>query len=136
IEPILLFHKYDLYDTEELQEVHYRASIYQHIGYTCIGTSVSPPRHIQKVKAIMKGKTSLFSVHSGVGKSSLINQLAPHLDLKTAQISAQHASGKHTTTFAEMFDIDNDTRLIDTPGIKGFGLVEMADEEVGNYFPE
>src|SRR5699024_2237350 len=76
------------------------------------------------------------SGHSGVGKSTLINQLAPHLDLKTTSISTQHAVGKHTTTFAEMFDIDNNTRLIDTPGIKGFGLVEMEDEEVGNYFPE
>lgn len=136
IEPILLFHKFDQYTASELDELRYTASIYQDIGYTCIGTSVLPNRNIDKVKALMTGKTSLFSGHSGVGKSSLINEMAPHLNLKTAQISAQHASGKHTTTFAEMYDIDDHTRLIDTPGIKGFGLVEMEDDEVGDYFPE
>lgn len=136
IEPILLFHKFDQYTDEERDELRYTASIYQDIGYTCIGTSVRPNRNIDKVNDLMTGKTSLFSGHSGVGKSTLINQLAPHLDLKTTSISTQHAVGKHTTTFAEMFDIDNNTRLIDTPGIKGFGLVEMEDEEVGNYFPE
>lgn len=136
IKPILLFHKYDLYTPEELIEVKCLAAIYQNIGYTCIGTSVKPDRNLDKVKNWMQGKTSLFSGHSGVGKSTLINKIAPHLDLKTAKISTQHASGRHTTTFAEMFDIDANTRLIDTPGIKGFGLVEMQKEEVGNYFPE
>lgn len=136
IKPILLFHKYDMYNEKELENLYYLASIYQSIGYSCIGTSACPNRNIDKVKNLMKGQTSLFSGHSGVGKSTLINQLAPHLDLKTAQISSQHASGRHTTTFAEMFDIDKETQLIDTPGIKGFGLVEMEDEEVGDYFPE
>ena len=136
IDPILLLHKFDIYSEEELNDVRYLASIYQNIGYTCIGTSINPKRNIDKVQDLMQGKTCLFSGHSGVGKSTLINALAPHLDLKTAKISSQHASGRHTTTFAEMFDVNEETQLIDTPGIKGFGLVEMEKEEVGNYFPE
>ena len=84
----------------------------------------------------MKNKVSVFSGHSGVGKSTLINYLAPDLNLKTASISDQHQQGKHTTTFAEMFDLPNGMKLIDTPGIKGFGIVNMKADEVGNYFPE
>jgi len=84
----------------------------------------------------MLGKTSMFSGHSGVGKSTLINALEPTLQLKTAEISEQHLQGLHTTTFAEMYDLSFDARIIDTPGIKGFGLVDMAKEEIGDYFPE
>jgi len=78
----------------------------------------------------------MFSGHSGVGKSTLVNALEPKLDLKTKKISVQHAQGQHTTTFAEMYDLDFDARIIDTPGIKGFGIVDMEKEEIGNYFPE
>jgi len=84
----------------------------------------------------MKGKTAMFSGHSGVGKSTLVNQLEPGLFLKTAEISDQHQQGQHTTTFAEMFDLSFDAKIIDTPGIKGFGIVDMDKEEVGDYFPE
>lgn len=136
IEPILLFHKTDIYTQEELDEIRYLLAIYRSIGYTCLGTSTKSGRNIDKVKSLMTGNTSLFSGHSGVGKSTLINKLAPDLNLKTAQISDQHATGKHTTTFAEMHDIDSTTHLIDTPGIKGFGLVEMENREIGDYFPE
>ena len=84
----------------------------------------------------MINKTSMFSGHSGVGKSTLVNAIEPQLDLKTKKISAQHSQGQHTTTFAEMFDLQIGAKIIDTPGIKGFGVVDMEKEEVGNYFPE
>ncbi len=136
IEAILLFHKTDIYTNEELDEIKYLADMYRQIGYTCIGTSVVNNKHIDTVKSLMQGQTCLFSGQSGVGKSTIINAIAPHLDLKTSHISEQHNTGRHTTTFAEMYDIDDTTHLIDTPGIKGFGLVDMEKTEVGNYFPE
>lgn len=136
IEPILLFHKIDMYTEEELDEIRYLAALYRNVGYTCLGTSTHIEKNIDKVKQLMTENVCLFSGHSGVGKSTLINKLAPHLRLKTSTISNQHATGKHTTTFAEMFDIDETTKLIDTPGIKGFGLVDMENEEVADYFPE
>ena len=84
----------------------------------------------------MTGKVSMFTGHSGVGKSTLVNTIEPSLDLKTKEISSQHMQGQHTTTFAEMFDLSFDAKIIDTPGIKGFGVVDMEKEEVGDYFPE
>ena len=84
----------------------------------------------------MLGNTSMFAGHSGVGKSTLVNALEPGLKLKTAEISEQHLQGQHTTTFAEMYDLSFDARIIDTPGIKGFGIVDMEKHEIGNYFPE
>ena len=84
----------------------------------------------------MRGKVSMFSGHSGVGKSTLLNALAPKLNLRTAEISTQHQQGQHTTTYAEMFDLSKEISIIDTPGIKGFGVVDMQPKELGNYFPE
>jgi len=84
----------------------------------------------------MEDKVSIFAGHSGVGKSTLINAIEPDLDLKTKEISLQHLQGQHTTTFAEMFDLSFNAKIIDTPGIKGFGIVDMDKEEVGDYFPE
>ncbi|WP_411030236.1 ribosome small subunit-dependent GTPase A [Spongiimicrobium sp. 3-5] len=136
IPAILLFNKIDTYNAEELVEIKYLAAIYRKIGYQCIGISAKTGKHVDKVKQLMVGKTSMFSGHSGVGKSTLINFIYPKLDIKTAQISQQHFQGQHTTTFAEMHDLDFDARIIDTPGIKGFGIVDMEKEEIGDYFPE
>ncbi|WP_405413232.1 ribosome small subunit-dependent GTPase A [Maribacter sp. Asnod1-A12] len=133
---VLLFNKVDTYATEELDEIKFLAALYRNIGYTCIGISAATGKNVDKVKEMMKGKTSMFSGHSGVGKSTLVNAIEPNLDIKTKQISQQHAQGQHTTTFAEMFDLSFNARIIDTPGIKGFGIVDMEKEEIGNYFPE
>jgi ribosome biogenesis GTPase len=136
IKTILLFNKVDTYDEETLLEVKYLASIYRKIGYECIDISATTGKNIDKVKTLMEGKVSMFAGHSGVGKSTLVNAIEPSLDLKTKAISEQHSQGQHTTTFAEMFDLSFDAKIIDTPGIKGFGVVDMEREEVGDYFPE
>src|SRR5690606_37038470 len=101
-----------------------------------IGISAATGKNIDKVKSLMKDKATMFFGHSGVGKSTLINAVEPGLDLKTSKISEQHLQGHHTTTFAEMFDLSFGGQIIDTPGIKGSGVVEMDKEELGDYFPE
>ncbi len=136
IEVVLLFNKIDTYNPDELAEVKYLASTYRNIGYHCIGISALEGKNIEEVKQLMHGKTSVVSGHSGVGKSTLINAIAPGLHLKTAEISTQHLQGQHTTTFAEMYDLSFGARIIDTPGIKGFGMVEIEKEELSDYFPE
>ncbi|MDD7886849.1 ribosome small subunit-dependent GTPase A [Flavivirga sp. 57AJ16] len=136
IKTILLFNKVDTYDDETLLEVKYLAHIYRKIGYECIGVSAKTGKNVDKVKALMRDKVSMFSGHSGVGKSTLVNAIEPTLNIKTKEISTQHMQGQHTTTFAEMFDLSFGAKIIDTPGIKGFGVVDMDKEEVGDYFPE
>jgi len=136
IPAILLFNKIDTYSLEELAEVKYLAELYRDIGYTCIGISAKTGKNVEQVKELMIGKTSMFAGNSGAGKSTLINSIEPTLAIKTAEISEQHLQGQHTTTFAEMFDLSFEGRIIDTPGIKGFGMVDMAKEEIGDYFPE
>lgn len=136
IETVLLFNKIDRYTIEERAEVLYLWDIYEAIGYTCIEISATENINIDKVKRLMKGKTSMFVGHSGVGKSTLINTIEPTLDLKTKATSEQHKQGQHTTTFAEMYDLHFGAKIIDTPGIKGFGVVDMDKEELGDYFPE
>ncbi|WP_299603083.1 ribosome small subunit-dependent GTPase A [uncultured Aquimarina sp.] len=136
IKAVLLFNKIDTYNQDELVEIKYLAALYREIGYDCIGISAKTGKNVDKVKELMKGNTSMFSGHSGVGKSTLVNLIEPNLSLKTAEISGQHQQGQHTTTFAEMYDLSFDAKIIDTPGIKGFGIVDMEKEEVGDYFPE
>ena len=136
IKTILLFNKIDTYNNETLLEVKYLKNIYKSIGYHCVEISAKTKKNIDKVKALMQGKVSMFSGHSGVGKSTLVNAIEPSLDLRTKEISELHMQGQHTTTFAEMFDLSFDAKIIDTPGIKGFGIVDMEKEEVGDYFPE
>ncbi|MEZ4778525.1 MAG: ribosome small subunit-dependent GTPase A [Flavobacteriaceae bacterium] len=136
VKAVLLFNKIDSYNEEELLEVKYLAALYRKIGYECIGISAKTGKNIDKVQALMKHKVTMFSGHSGVGKSTLVNAIEPNLNLKTSEISEQHLQGQHTTTFAEMFDLSFEGQIIDTPGIKGFGVVEMEKEELGDYFPE
>ena len=136
IKAVLLFNKIDTYNEDETLEIKYLAALYRKIGYECVGISAKTGKNIDKVISLMKGKVSMFSGHSGVGKSTLVNLIEPNLSLKTAEISDQHHQGQHTTTFAEMYDLSFDAKIIDTPGIKGFGIVDMDKEEVGDYFPE
>lgn len=136
IPAILVFNKIDECDTEELKEVDALASIYRDIGYTCLKISAKTRKGVEKVKALMEGKTNMFAGNSGVGKSTLINAIDPELDLRTTETSEAHLQGQHTTTFAEMYDLDFDARIIDTPGIRGFGMVDMEADEIGDYFPE
>lgn len=133
---VLLFNKIDTYTEDELLEIKFLAALYRKIGYECIGISAVTGHNVDKVKELMVEKTSMFAGHSGAGKSTLINAIEPNLNIKTAEISEQHLQGQHTTTFAEMFDLNFDARIIDTPGIKGFGIVDMDKEELGDYFPE
>jgi len=136
IEVILIFNKIDSYALEERAEILYLKDIYEKIGYQCEEVSATQNKNVSKIKELMLGKTSMFVGHSGVGKTTLVNTIAPTLDLKTKEISDQHSQGKHTTTFAEMFDLSFDARIIDTPGIKGFGVVDIDKHELGDYFPE
>ncbi|WP_339711821.1 ribosome small subunit-dependent GTPase A [uncultured Kriegella sp.] len=133
---VLLFNKIDSYDIDELAEVKYLAAMYRDIGYRCVGISAKTGKNVDEVKQLMNDKTSMFAGHSGVGKSTLINLIEPQLEIKTAEISEQHLQGQHTTTFAEMHDLSFGARIIDTPGIKGFGIVDMEPSEIGDYFPE
>jgi ribosome biogenesis GTPase len=136
IRTILLFNKIDCYTDKQLSEVMYLMDLYQDIGYECLDISAKTGYQIDKIKSMMKEKVCVFAGHSGVGKSTLINALEPQLNLKTKEISEQHLQGQHTTTFAEMYDLSIGAQIIDTPGIKGFGMVDMDQEELGDYFPE
>jgi ribosome biogenesis GTPase / thiamine phosphate phosphatase len=136
IETILVFNKIDTLDDVTLDDQLYMQHVYQEIGYQCLRVSAVEGKGVEDLKALMIGKTSMFSGHSGVGKSTLVNALEPSLDLKTKNISEQSKQGQHTTTFAEMYDLSFDASIIDTPGIKGFGIVDMETQEISDYFPE
>ena len=136
IETILIFNKIDTFDDATLDDQLYMQHIYQQIGYQCLRTSSTVGTGVEKLKEMMVGKVSMFSGHSGVGKSTLVNAMEPSLHLKTKTISEQSKQGQHTTTFAEMYDLSFNAKIIDTPGIKGFGIVDMEKEEISGYFPE
>ena len=136
IPAVLLFNKIDTYTNAELDDLKILQNIYQEIGYVTQSISAINGEGVDTIKTLMQDKVSMFSGHSGVGKSTLVNAISPELALKTAAISKQHQQGMHTTTFAEMFALLDGIRIIDTPGIKGFGVVDMLPEEIGNYFPE
>lgn len=133
---VLLFNKVDAYNLEEFAEMKFLAELYRNIGYECIGISAETGKNIDEVKAKMTNKVSVFAGHSGVGKSTLVNALEPGLDIKTAEISDQHRQGQHTTTFARMHDLSFGAQIIDTPGIRGFGVVDIDKYELDDYFPE
>ncbi len=137
VKTILVFNKIDLYQNEDQSYIDALIDLYTYIGYECIKTSTITGEGIDKLKAMLKGKVTLFSGHSGVGKSSVINTVIPDLKLKVGDISEHHRTGMHTTTYSEMcmFD-DNNSYIIDTPGIKGFGTFDMEKEEISHFFPE
>ena len=133
---ILVFNKIDIYNDDDLFRISEIESIYKSIDYKCIRISAKYGQGVNKISNYMQNKVCLLSGHSGVGKSTLINHINPELELKTKEISISHNQGKHTTTYAEMYDLKENIRIIDTPGIKGFGLVDISKNELGDYFPE
>jgi ribosome biogenesis GTPase len=135
IPQVILFNKKDLLDDKTLLEQRELVSLYEAIGVRCLEIS-SLDEYQEEVKSLLQGKTSLLAGHSGVGKSTLLNKLSPAIKQKTSSISGYHEKGTHTTTFAEMFQLNETTRIIDTPGIKEFGLQDMSQEELSDYFPE
>ncbi len=136
VEAIIVFNKSDLYKKKEHDKFEHLAAIYRKIGYTVLLISVANNEGIDEVKSLLKDKTTLISGHSGVGKSSLLNVILPELQLKTQDVSGWSGKGMHTTTFAEMYDLPFGGRLIDTPGMREFGLVDLSKQELSHYFPE
>ena len=132
----LIFNKVDVYNEDELHYLDSLINLNTNIGYPCFKISAKKGEGIDIIKEELKGRITLFSGHSGVGKSTLINAILPEQEVKTAEISAYHNKGMHTTTFSEMFAVADGGYIIDTPGIKGFGTFDMEEEEIGHYFPE
>jgi ribosome biogenesis GTPase len=132
----LVINKLDIYNEKDYQKLEEYLWTYEEIGYKCYQVSAEKNFNIDALREDMRGKINVLSGHSGVGKSSIINRLDPELDLKTAQISDYHRQGKHTTTFSEMFEMPGGGYLIDTPGIRGFGVIDMEKEEISHFFPE
>lgn len=132
----IVFNKIDLYNKQLQGELEQLVKLYESIGYPCYIISANKGQGIQRIKELLKDKITVIAGHSGVGKSTLINTIQPGLNLKTTKISDYHESGKHTTTFPEMHTLDIKGYIIDTPGIKGFGMVDMNKEELAHYFPE
>lgn len=136
IAPVILFNKRDAYTPEELEEAEELMRTYRQIGYPSKLVSALNISDMQKMRVELKQSVSLLAGHSGVGKSTILNALIPGTGQRTAEVSGYHQKGMHTTTFAEMFDGENGMELIDTPGIKDFGLVFVEKHELAGYFPE
>ena len=132
----IVFNKADVYRKKEMELFELMKAMYEKIGYTIILSSMTNSEGIEQIKEILKNKTSLLSGHSGVGKSTFINSIFPQLNLKTQDVSGWSGKGMHTTTFAEMFDLPFGGRIIDTPGIRELGLVDISKQELSHYFPE
>ena len=132
----IIFNKIDLYDDNSLNEMDKLISVYESIGYDCFAISAKENIGIETISDLLSNKISEIAGHSGIGKSTLINTIEPGLDLKTSEISDMHESGMHTTTYPEMHTISNNGYIIDTPGIKGFGVIDIEKEEISHYFPE
>lgn len=135
VDVVILFNKTDLYDKATLALLKERRSIYEKIGYRCLSKSTLND-DLSDIKELMKAKVNVISGHSGVGKSTLLNSIQPNLNITTQEISEQHHQGQHTTTFSEMHDLDFGASIIDTPGVRGFGLIDMDKYELGDYFVE
>lgn len=136
IPAMLVFNKLDLFSGEGLEILAEYKAIYERIGYPCFEVSAIKGTNIQHVQDLLKDKVTLLSGHSGVGKSSLINALLPQLDLRTSHLSEWSDKGTHTTTFAEMFELPQGGFIIDTPGIRELGIIDIEQHELGRFFPE
>jgi ribosome biogenesis GTPase len=132
----LVFNKIDLYDTTELKLLEQWITLYSGIGYACLKTSAIKGSNMDQLIKIMRGKVCVISGNSGVGKSMLIKWMDPDVDIKVGDISDYHQKGRHTTTYPEMHFLSTGSSVIDTPGIKGFGRIDMDREEVFHFFPE
>jgi ribosome biogenesis GTPase len=135
VEVILLFNKTDLLDKKSAAHLSQLKKIYQDIGYNCFSMTVLND-DLSALKHKMMDKVNVICGHSGVGKSTLLNMLQPNLEITTQEVSYQHQQGQHTTTFSQMHELDFGAKIIDTPGIRGFGLVEIEQNELSHYFPE
>lgn len=136
IPAILVFNKSDLYDNTDRAKATELITIYSEIGYRCLQVSAVTGQNITELRELLKDKVTVLSGMSGVGKSTLINCIEPQLQLKTASISDSHDTGKHTTTFAEMFPLNEGGYIVDTPGVRSFGIIDMEKEEISHFFPE
>ena len=132
----IIINKIDLFDDEDAEYANAVKYLYESIGYKVLLVSTVTGEDIDSLREMLPGKISLFSGNSGVGKSSIINTIIPNLNLKTASISNTHHTGMHTTTFSEMYELENGGYIIDTPGIKGFGTIDFDAAEVAHFFPE
>lgn len=132
----LVFNKTDLYNEAENEELEYLTALYSCIGYQCLHTSATDGKGIEELKNAMTGKVSLLAGNSGVGKSSLVNAIAPEIAARVGEISKTHDTGMHTTTYTEMFEFMPGSYIVDTPGVKGFGTFDMEMEEISHYFVE
>jgi len=133
---LIVFNKSDLYKSKELEKYKAWKEMYEAIGYKVLLVSAEKKEGIENLTILLKDKVTLVSGHSGVGKSSLLNVIFPNMNLKTGDISGWSGKGQHTTTFAEMFDLPGGGQIIDTPGMREFGLVDIEKQEVSHYFPE
>jgi len=136
IPALIIFNKKDLLNNAQLEQQEELMRMYQSIGYPCMAISAFDVLEVQQVDQALEGKTSLFSGHSGVGKSTLLNRIDPTVSQKTSEVSTFANKGVHTTTYAEMFEVGKDTFIIDTPGIKELGLMDINEGEISHYFPE
>lgn len=133
---IIVFNKADLYKKKELDVFEDLKNVYESVGYTVVLASITNNLGVDEIKTLLKDKTTLLSGHSGVGKSTFINSIFPELSLRTQEVSGWSGKGMHTTTFAEMFDLPFGGTIIDTPGIRELGLVDVTKQELSGYFPE
>ncbi len=136
IPSVIVFNKADLYKKKEEEKFNVFKNIYEKIGYKVLSMSIETGEGVEEVKSLLKDKTTLLSGHSGVGKSTFINAVFPDMKLKTQDVSGWSGKGLHTTTFAEMYDLQFGGKIIDTPGIRELGLVDISKQELSHYFPE